>query len=199
MYLLLSLEYYFWLLVKMCAGKPRMPLLKAGLLDFYPFLDHGFVTFSGNDHLHSLNLIYRFSEVSSRMISWHLKFELEIQLKSIYPSLQKSCGGTWASFLRVQSNLDYVDLDYTDFSIVRTFSLVQILSWIFISHDQDPFFKTTALKSEVKASLFRFQKVKAALARVVTNEEHSNEVWMAKSCLVAKWDFMPYWLVQRGM
>ena len=35
-------------------------------------------------------------------------------------------------------------------------------------------FKITAFKSEVKASLFRFQKAKAALARVVTNEEHSN-------------------------
>ena len=31
-------------------------------------------------------------------------------------------------------------------------------------------FKTTALKSEVKGSLFRFQKTKAALASVVTNE-----------------------------
>ena len=37
-------------------------------------------------------------------------------------------------------------------------------------------FKTTALKSEGKASLFRFQKAKAALARVVTNEEYSNKV-----------------------
>ena len=32
-------------------------------------------------------------------------------------------------------------------------------------------FKTRALKSEVKASLLRFQIAKAALARVVTNEE----------------------------
>lgn len=36
-------------------------------------------------------------------------------------------------------------------------------------------FKTTALKSEVKASLFCFQKVKAALAHIITNEEHSSE------------------------
>ena len=35
----------------MCAGKPRIPPLKAGLQDFYPFLDHGLVTFSGNNHL----------------------------------------------------------------------------------------------------------------------------------------------------
>ena len=38
----------------------------------------------------------------------------------------------------VQSNLDYLDLDYPDFSIIRTFPLVPIWSWIFISHDQDP-------------------------------------------------------------
>ena len=37
-------------------------------------------------------------------------------------------------------------------------------------------FKITALKSEVKVILFRFEKAKAALARVVTNEEHSNEI-----------------------
>ena len=40
-------------------------------------------------------------------------------------------------------------------------------------------FKSTALKSEVKVSLFRFEKAKAALACVVTNEEQSNEVWLA--------------------
>ena len=38
------------------------------------------------------------------------------------------------------------------------------------------FFKTTALKRKVKSSLFRFQKAKAALVGVVTNEEHSSEV-----------------------
>ena len=37
-------------------------------------------------------------------------------------------------------------------------------------------FKTTAFKSEVKATLFRFQNAKAGLVRFVTNEEHSNEV-----------------------
>ena len=36
-------------------------------------------------------------------------------------------------------------------------------------------FRTTALKREVKASLFRVYKAKAALERVVTNEEHSNQ------------------------
>ena len=49
--------------------------------------------------------------------------------------------------------------DYSRPSIIRTFSL-----------------KTAGLKSEAKASLFRFQKAKAALVRVLTNEEPSNEV-----------------------
>ena len=43
------------------------------------------------------------------------------------------------------------------------------------------------MKSEVRASLFRFQEAKAALARVVTNEDNSIEVWLVKSCSVAKW------------
>ena len=34
--------------------------------------------------------------------------------------------------MSAQSNLDYPDLDYSDFS------LVAILSWISISYDQDP-------------------------------------------------------------
>ena len=38
----------------------------------------------------------------------------------------------------LQLNLDYPYLDYSDFLTTRTFSLVTILSWIFISHDQDP-------------------------------------------------------------
>ena len=40
-------------------------------------------------------------------------------------------------------------------------------------------FKTTMLKSEVKVSLFHFEKAKAALTCIVTNEEHSSEVWLA--------------------
>ena len=40
--------------------------------------------------------------------------------------------------IAVQSNLDYPDIDYPDFLIIRTFSLVPIWSWTFISHDQDP-------------------------------------------------------------
>ena len=39
----------------------------------------------------------------------------------------------------VQSNLDYPDLDYPDFSIIRTFSLVPFFSWILISFDLKSF------------------------------------------------------------
>ena len=38
----------------------------------------------------------------------------------------------------IMLNLDHPYLDYPDFLIIQTFSLVSILSWIFISHDQDP-------------------------------------------------------------
>ena len=40
---------------------------------------------------------------------------------------------------RVQSNLDYPDLDYPVFSIIRTFSLVPFLPWILISFDLKSF------------------------------------------------------------
>ena len=43
-------------------------------------------------------------------------------------------------------------------------------------------FKTTALKSVVKASLFCFEKAKASLA--VDSNAHSNEVWLAYTHLL---------------
>ena len=67
--------------------------------------------------------------------------------------------------MQVQSNLDYPNF----FSGLLV--MIKIRSHIILI--------TTALKSEVMASLFRFQKAKAALARVVTNEEHSNELLLA--------------------
>ena len=39
------------------------------------------------------------------------------------------------------------------------------------------------------------QRAKAALARVVTNEEHWTEFWLAQSCVVAKWNFTLYGLL----
>ena len=47
-------------------------------------------------------------------------------------------GGKWKM---VQSNLDYPDLDYPDFSIIRTFSLVPFFSRILISFDLKSFQK----------------------------------------------------------
>ena len=44
---------------------------------------------------------------------------------------------TWTTWIP-QSNLENPHLDYPDFSIIQTFSLVPILLLIFISHDQDP-------------------------------------------------------------
>ena len=35
----------------------------------------------------------------------------------------------------IQSNLDYLDLDYPDYSIIRTFSLASIFSRILITCD----------------------------------------------------------------
>ena len=49
---------------------------------------------------------------------------------------------------------------------------------------------------------FYFQTAKVVLARIVTNEEHSNEFWLAQSCIVAKCNSRSttfYWLARRGM
>ena len=75
----------------------------------------------------------------------------------------------------IQSNRENPHVDYPDFSIIQTFLKSQFCHeylLVMIKIRSHILFKTTALKSEVKASLFRFQNVKAALARVVTNEVH---------------------------
>ena len=53
-------------------------------------------------------------------------------------------------------------------------------------------FKTTALKGAVKCEGFCSQRAKAALALVVSNEEHLNEFWLDQSCVVARWNFRLY-------
>ena len=53
-------------------------------------------------------------------------------------------------------------------------------------------FKTTALKGAVKCEGFCSQRAKAALALVVSNEEHSNEFGLDQSCVVAQWNFTIY-------
>ena len=75
----------------------------------------------------------------------------------------------------IQSKRENPHVDYPDFSIIQTFLKSQFCHeylLVMIKIRSHILFKTTALKSEVKASLFRFQNVKAALARVVTNEVH---------------------------
>ena len=65
-------------------------------------------------------------------------------------------------------------LDYPDFFCGPNFVMNVYLQW---SRSVGIlFFKIKALKSEVRASLFRFQEAKAALARVVTNEVNWIEV-----------------------
>ena len=46
--------------------------------------------------------------------------------------------------------------------------------------------KTIALKSEVKASLFHFQKAKAALICIVTYEEHPRSNWLRVALLLCE-------------
>lgn len=52
-------------------------------------------------------------------------------------------------------------------------------------------FKTTMLKSEVKVSLFHFEKAKAALTWIVTDERQSSEVWLAYYHIL---DYLDPWL-----
>ena len=43
---------------------------------------------------------------------------------------------------------------------------------------------------QLKASLFCFQRAKAAFACIVTNEEHFNEFWLAQICFFSKRHFI---------
>jgi len=100
---------------------------------------------------------------------------------------------------------------YSWTSIIRT-SIIQIsllsglFHWSQFGHEyllvtihSYILFKTTALKSAVSnAKVFCSHRAKAVLARVGTNEEHSNEFWLAQSCVVAiKVKFHTLWLAWR--
>ena len=50
-----------------------------------------------------------------------------------------------------------------------------------------------------KASLFYFHRARAAFARIITDSECRNELWLAQSWFVTKWNFRLYWLVWCGM
>ena len=119
------------------------------------------------------------SSMRERIVSRKLQYKiLSIILQNNF-LLQLIC----TNFFR-RHNVFY----YSRTSIIRISWLSGLLLWsqfgqeyllVMIEILSHHLFKTTALKSEVEASLFRFEKAKAALARVVTNEEHSNEVWLA--------------------
>ena len=90
-------------------------------------------------------------------------------------------------FIPIQSNLDYPDLSYLDFSIIWTFSQFgHKYLLVMIKIHGHILFKTTALKGAAKCERFCSQRAKAALALVVSNEEHSNKFLLAQSCVVAK-------------
>ena len=57
------------------------------------------------------------------------------------------------------------------------------------------FLKLQHWKVQSNARFLCFQTAKAALACMVTNDEHSNEFWMAQGCIVAKWNFTLYYIL----
>ena len=91
-------------------------------------------------------------------------------------------------------------LDYLDF-----FSGPNLVMNIYKSRSRSvaiSFVKLQHWKVKSNARFFGFPRAKAVLACVVTNEEHSNEFWLAQSCIVAKWNFTLYyiyWLARCGM
>ena len=72
------------------------------------------------------------------------------------------------------------------------FSLILYIYYIRSRSVAISFLKLQHWKVQSNARVFCFQRAKAALARVVTNEEHSNEFWLAQSCVDAKWNFTLY-------
>ena len=77
------------------------------------------------------------SPISKEITGWR---EAWVQLTQLKTSIFAICIHTY-----IQSNLDY-----PDFSIIRTFSLVPLLSWIFIIHDLDP--KPYSFLSDIRKS-----------------------------------------------
>ena len=113
---------------------------------------------------------------------WGFHLDIGKWLSSLHhsPTAQSSTGvfhrGHGEFVDDIQSNLDY-----PDFSIIRTFSLVPIWSWIFINHDQlrsvaISFLKLLHWKVQSNARVFCSQRAKSGLARFVTKEEHSKWV-----------------------
>ena len=83
-----------------------------------------FVRKSGNDRCH---LPVGTVLLSVRLYSYFFSFVQFKYLSSLGISTLLTFVAIFAYFyLAIQSNLDYPDLDYPDFSIIRTFSLVPI-------------------------------------------------------------------------
>jgi len=94
----------------------------------------GFQCFRRSFDFVSMSCCWHHMSFTHQFSFWNWTFHLSCKLK-----LKISRKLYQTSMVKVQSNLDYPYLDYPDFSIIQSFSLVPILSWIFISHDQDPY------------------------------------------------------------
>ena len=83
-------------------------------------------------------------------------------------------------------------LDYPDF-----FSGPNLIINIYLLRPRSVAISFLKLQWKVQsnAKVFCSQGANAMLAHFVTNEEHSNEFWLAQSCIVAKWNFMLYGLL----
>ena len=84
-------------------------------------------------------------------------------------------------------------LDYLDFFLWSQFGCEYLLVTIKIR--SYILFRLQHWKVQSNARFFfYFQTAKAVLACIVTNEEHSNEFWLAQSCIVAKWNFTLFYI-----
>ena len=84
-------------------------------------------------------------------------------------------------------------LDYLDFFLWSQFGCEYLLVTIKIRGYI--LFRLQHWKVQSNARFFfYFQTAKAVLACIITNEEHSNEFWLAQSCIVAKWNFTLFYI-----
>ena len=102
------------------------------------------------------------------------------------------------SFSRIFANwveVGDVKSGYSQTLIIWIFWLSWLFLWSHFCHEyllvsikihSHILLKTIALKSEVKASLFHFQKAKAALICIVTYEEHPRSNWLRVALLLCE-------------
>lgn len=92
-------------------------------------------------------------------------FALNSQWRNEFRWWKYSADISIMKIIHIQSNLGYPDLDCPDFSIIRTFSVVPIWSWVFsvtIKIRSHMLFKTAALKSAIKCEGFALSKSRSS-------------------------------------